>query len=420
MRSLRGMTPPEKHLRPPTAAPAPARGTVALRAAAFLTLSFVMSANGNVLPQQFFQRHHAAHKSLWLALCLLVGTTAATVAVWRARRGHAARRAMLATLALTLGAEGALLVLRDAAAYVAVNAAAQFGANTLTNHVDLTASARAGAARRGVHDAVSNLSRLLGILLAPWFFTRFYARRDALLLALGAAGALGFAAVAATFSRDVDEAPQPDGAPAATASAPLSAWDRLLAAYSVGLYLSLYLFAANVLYLLRDVVHLADADRRGGVTISVVFLGALSTNALAAAVRARRPRASSSLLLLGAPAVVLCGAAAALFADAVHSAGVVLIGSLVLGLSYGGFLAEVREWCSRGARDEGKSALLTLFNNMTNLSSLAAFGTMLVLALVARQVGRPVVGPLLLIIGALPAAALIALLASTRRVGRGA
>jgi hypothetical protein len=54
----------------------------------------------------------------------------------------------------------------------------------------------------------------------------------------------------------------------------------------------------------------------------------------------------------------------------VHDPGPVLAGSVVLGLSYGFFLAEVREWCSRGAREEGKTALLTLFNNLTNLNLL--------------------------------------------------
>jgi hypothetical protein len=141
----------------------------------------------------------------------------------------------------------------------------------------------------------------------------------------------------------------------------------------------------------------------------------LSTNALAAAARARRPPDSLSTLALAAPALVLCGAAAALSAGVVRSPGVVLAGSLGIGLTYGFFLAEVREWCSRGARDEGKTSLLTLFNNMTNLSSLAAFGTMLLLALASRHLGRPVFGPLLLIIGALPALALVALALAARR-----
>lgn len=395
---------------------APSRARVALRASAFFTLSFVMSANGNVLPQQFFQRHAPAQKSLWLAACLLLGTLTATTAVWRARRGRATRAQMLLTLGVTLLAEAALFSLRDPLAYVFLNAAAVYGANTLTNHADLTASARAGPARRGLHDAVSNVSRLLGILTAPWFFTRHYAHREALLAALLGAGLLGLVAVGATFS----DLPPGDPATTGDAAAPavsLSPRDRLLAGYALALYVSLYLFAANVLYLLRDVVRLADAEQRGGATISVVFLGALVTNALSGAARARRPRPALSMAALAAPAGVLTLAAAALRAGLVRDAGAVLAGSAALGLSYGFFLAEVREWCSRGARDEGKTTLLTLFNNMTNLSSLVAFGTMLVLALAARQLGRPVFGPLLGLIGLLPALALVALAAASRRAG---
>jgi hypothetical protein len=153
----------------------PSRPRVALRATAFFTLSFVMSANGNVLPQQFFQRHTPTQKALWLASCLLLGTATATLAVWRARRGRATRGPMLLTLGATLLAEAALFTLRHPVAYLILNAVAVFGANTLTNQVDLTASARAGAVRRGLHDAASNLARLLGILTAPWFFTRHVA-----------------------------------------------------------------------------------------------------------------------------------------------------------------------------------------------------------------------------------------------------
>lgn len=393
---------------------APSRARVALRASAFFTLSFVMSANGNVLPQQFFQRHAPAQKPLWLAACLLLGTASATLAVWRARRGRTTRAPMLLTLLATLLAEGALFALRHPLAYVGLNAVAQFGANTLTNHVDLAASARAGASRRRLHDAVSNLARLAGILTAPWFFTRHYADRAAVGASLAGAGALGALAVALTFSREAHGEARA-GATADAPSTPLSTRDRVLAAYAVALYVSLYLFAANVLYLLRDVVHLADAEQRGGATISLVFLGALVTNALASALRARRARNRLSLAALAAPVLVLAGSAAALLAGVVHSFAPVVAGSLALGLSYGFFLAEVREWCSRGARDEGKTSLLTLFNNMTNLSSLAAFGAMLALALIARQLGRPFFGPLIVIVGALPTLALAALLTRARR-----
>jgi hypothetical protein len=367
----------------------PSRPRVALRATAFFTLSFVMSANGNVLPQQFFQRHTPTQKALWLASCLLLGTVTATVAVWRARRGRATRGPMLLTLGATLLAEAALFTLDHPVAYLVLNAVAVFGANTL-----------------------SNLARLVGILTAPWFFTRHVAPSRTVFAAILGAGALGALAVGVTFS----SIPHGEGRASDGASrVALSPRDRLLAGYALALYVSLYLLAANILYLLRDVVRLPDAEQRGGVTISLVFLSALTTNALAAWLRARQRRVDLSPASMAAPAFVLVGSAGALLAGVVHDPGPVLAGSVVLGLSYGFFLAEVREWCSRGAREEGKTALLTLFNNMTNLSSLVAFATMLLLAVAARQIGRPVFGLLLGIIGLLPAMALTALWRATRR-----
>ena len=295
----------------------PSSPRVALRATAFFTLSFVMSANGNVLPQQFFQRHTPTQKALWLASCLLLGMATATLAVWRARRGRATRGPMLLTLGATLLAEAALFTLRHPVAYLILNAVAVFGANTLTNQVDLTASARAGAVRRGLHDAASNLARLLGILTAPWFFTRHVAPSRSVFLALLGAGALGALAVGVTFSsRPHGEGRAWDEAGASRVA--LSPRDRLLAGYALALYVSLYLLAANILYLLRDVVRLPDAEQRGGVTISLVFLSALTTNALAAWLRARRWRVDLSPTSMPAPAFVPGGSAGAPPAGVVH------------------------------------------------------------------------------------------------------
>ena len=383
----------------------PAR--IVLHASSLLVLSFLMSANGTVLPQLFYQRHHEGQKVLLLALCLFTATLFATSGVLASRRGGLRRGPALAAVVATLAAESALFVVTSAVAYAALNALAQLGANFLMNHLDQAATARAGAGGRRLADAVGNAARLIGMLAAPAFFTAFHARPGALGGALAAGLALTSASVVSALSRPTQRrAPGVEVAP----TTPLPRADRLLFAYVVTIYVALYLFAANMIYLLRDVARIASAERRGGLVIVIVFAGALVSGAVyqAAVGPSRDLRAGA----LGAPVIPLALAAAALFARAVPSFEVILTGAVIVGASYGVFLAEVRDRASRG----GDPRLLTLFNNVGNLSALGAAAAM---AMIAATAGSgPVYPRLLALIGGLPIVALPLLFAARSPLAR--
>ena len=377
----------------------PAR--VGLHASSLLVLSFLMSANGTVLPQLFYQRHHEGQKVLLLALCLFTATLFATSGVLASRRGGLRRGPALAAVVATLAAESALFVVTSAVAYAALNALAQLGANFLMNHLDQAATARAGAGGRRLADAVGNAARLLGMLAAPAFFTAFHARPGALVGALATGLALTTASVVSALSRPtLRRAPGVEAAP----TTPLPRADRLLFAYVVTIYVALYLFAANMIYLLGDVARIASAERRGGLVIVVVFAGALVSGAAYQA--AVGPSRDLRVSALGAPVIPLALAAAALFARAVPSFEAVIAGAVIVGASYGVFLAEVRDRASRG----GDPRLLTLFNNVGNLSALGAAAAMAMIAATARS--GPVYARLLALIGGLPIAALPLLFAA--------
>jgi hypothetical protein len=387
------------------------RARVVLHAAGIGVMSLVMSANGNGLPQLFFQRHQPERKALLLAVCLLGCTLASIAGVLASRRARAGAAAVLALLAATIAAEDALFVVEDALAYLALAALAQLGANALANHLDHAGAARAGLSHRRLHDASSNAARLLGMLAAPLLVTRLDGRPLALGATFTAAGAAAFVAVALTGAGEPRR-----GAPAGghEPPRPLDRSDWLFFGQATSVYVGLYLLAANLIYVLRDVVHLDDAARRAGSTIVLAFLGALVASAATAAlagrapVRPPRPRAA----LLVAPALLLALAALGLARGVPVTPGVLAAGALLVGVAYGAFLAEVREHASRGAREQGKSGLLTLFNNLGNLSSLVAFLAMLVIALLQRGPGGH--GHVLHLIAALPVAGVPLLVAATR------
>jgi hypothetical protein len=385
------------------------KARVVLGASGFFVTSFLMSGNGNVLPQLFFQRFHPEHKVTYLAICLFVGTIGGISGVLASRRTALGTMRASVLVLVTLGAEASLFLLEGALPYVALNAVAQVGANYLTNQIDHAAAA-SGSDRR-LHDGVSNVARLLGILAAPAFFTRFIGRTPAILGALGAISVLAIACVASLARPENDRR-----VATSPASVPLGSADRLVFGYAAAVYVALYLFAANLIYLLRDVVRLEDAVRRGGTAIVVVFFSALVTNGLTAMTRrgeAIRP------LVLAAPVFVLPPCAFAISRGVSLPFGVVLAGCAVVGSTYGFFLAELRDWVSRGARTSGKTELLTLFNNLGNVSSLVAFGVMAVLAVTFRGSPRTTEDCILGIIGILPVAALPLLFTSSLGSNRG-
>ncbi len=70
------------------------KSTLALGAFALFFLSFLMSGNGNALPQVFFQHYYPEQKTLLLSIALLSSTIAAVTGILLSRRVHARRIAI--------------------------------------------------------------------------------------------------------------------------------------------------------------------------------------------------------------------------------------------------------------------------------------------------------------------------------------
>lgn len=356
-------------------------GLVWRASAAMWALSLVMSTNGNVLPQLYFQRVAPAHKLTWLALSLLCATIASIAGVLasRQRLGRSARGPLVA-LVVAFAAEAALPLAPSATAFVLLASAAQFTVNFSLNALDHAAIDALGDAR-GKHDRASTGARLLGMLAAPLIAPNVIDHGlalSALFVALGVATVVGARAVLRYGVR---------GTPAQTKAtlpqAELSGADRAVLAYAASVYVALYLVAANLIYLLRDVAHVARAERVGGVTLTVVFTGAL----LGAGLRAKVLSTSDDPPRVGhllAPAPWLALVAGVLCSGWRVPLGALLGGGLALGLAYGVFLAALREYVARPRVDATRGALLSAFNNLANGSSLVAFALLALASSLAR------------------------------------
>jgi hypothetical protein len=395
----------------PAASAAASRPALALGAASLFFLSFLMSGASNVLPQLFYQKFYPERKAMLLAVTLFLSTACSLAGVAASRRRQIGRRGVLLGLAITIAAALALLSIRAAILYMALVSLVQFADNYLLNRIDHAAVARSGVRNRQSNDVMGNVARLVGMLAAPAFFPAFYGRQALVMAPVLVAGSVACAGVAVLFRTAALES----GQPGAGISQPPERPDRLLFAYAVSVYVALYLFAANMIYLLRDLLQMPHAELRGGQAIVAVFVAAASVNGTAGALRRASGNARAvRVSVLSAQALALILSGGLLAAGVRPSFPVFLLFSVLVGGGYGAFLLELREYASRGARERNQTALLSWFNNMANVSALMAFGLMVVLAVArAHAPGTLYLWTLSLIAG-VPVAGLIPLFAARR------
>lgn len=398
---------------------APSRTGLLFGAFALFFLSFVMSGDANAVPQLFFQRFYPVHKTLLLSATLLASTIAATLAVVLSRRRRLSQQAL--TAAMLAGAVGTLILYSTGNGFLfsATIVMVQFAVNYLTNQIDYASVLRAGALRR-FNDAAGVLARLLGMLAAPAFFTTFYDNKPVALVCSATIGLMATAGAGKLLSmptaqQDADESFTKSEEPPDRA-------DFFLFAFTVSIYVSLYMFGANMIYLLRDRLHIPHSETRGGTAIVAMFASAMLTNALVAIVRRKLPERTSRvvrLLPLAVPAVMLFVWGGVLALGFRPRFLIFLAGACALGASYGVFLWEVRDYASHAARNDGKSILVSWFNNIGNVSSLIAFAIMLAFA--ATRGGAPAgyYVRILFAISAVPIAGLMFLAAASKLVRSG-
>jgi len=391
------------------------RTTLLLGAASLFFLSFLMSGSANVLPQLFFRHYYPEQRVLLLAVTLFLSTVAALAGVAVSKRRPLSQAAIVAGLALSLVASLGVVSVSVMTPYIALICLLQFADNLLLNQIDHAAVARVRATDRPFNDVIGNIARLLGMVSAPAFFTAFFGEQGIVLPVLVVLGVIACVGAISLFRSACVKL----AVASCAVSEPLDRADRLLFAYAISVYVALYLFAANMIYLLSDLLQMSQPELRGGRAIVAVFVAAAVVNATLGVLRRPSGKARSvGSVALGAPALVLMLSAGGLVAGIKPSFSLFLVCSAMVGGSYGLFLLELRGYVSRGVREDGKTLLLTRFNNMANVSAFAAFGLMIVLAVAKSLAPGMLYIWTLVLIGGLPAAGLILLLLTHRLVSR--
>ena len=232
------------------------KSALALGSFALFFVSFLMSGNGNALPQVFFQHYYPEQKTLLLSIALLSSTIASVIGILISRRVDTCRRAIAVSILATAAIVEALLSADSAGLFIACLILVQFADNFLLNQIDHAAVARAGELR-GFNDGMGTAARLLGMLCAPAFFTVFAGNERVEMIVVAALGIAAMAGCLCLFR--IQPQPEPQKQACEQHAVPDRA-DWLVFAYAIAVYAALYLFAANMIYLLKDLFHIPDAE----------------------------------------------------------------------------------------------------------------------------------------------------------------
>jgi len=370
--------------------------SIVVRNLTLLVLSFMMSAVVNIVPQLFFARVVPDSKAWWLSVCLLAGTVMSWAGVrlskpslwWSRRASPAAHTAVVAGgLLLTGVAFGASFLVSGIVMFIALNLAIRFGANYAMNHLDRVSVEVAGVAKRGLNDQVSTGYRLLGMLLAPvWFGFLFDAKVATTVLVV----VLTLVLVGAALPLTTKQVPPPVGPKPTHRSGTLDPVDRYVLIYANLVFAALYVFAANVVYILADYLQTPDPEAWAGILILTVFAAAvLAVFCRPMLFGAVFPNAGPSPLIprlrLLIPGLLIVGAVVVYLNKLSTGFVGILTAGTVVGLGYGSFQLDIREYLTRAREDRGKTGFVTHYNNLANTSALLAFGIMLVLSTLTER-----------------------------------
>lgn len=403
---------------------------LSLRAGFYFYDSFVNIGLQAVVPQVFFLDLLGNGGHTWLSVCLLVGAMASFGGVTLSRlrplgtwpRGRAGG---ILPLALTVVAAAFLLWLLRATSPVVFTALYAVGTLVLAYVYDGTdnlwlRSLPLGKIRAHVSTAI--IAQSIGTITAPFFFALFLHESPVYAVVVAGGCVMAWAgrpvwgpAVSAILGRrdDVRAAgPQSSALPVGgpPASQPLTATDWTFLAYTLCMFGTVLVLAANAVEFTTAYFHTARPTETAGVLLTVSnSLGVLAVLAYMALperiarVRARRAARAggaaterqdaaaqpvpphgpvgvrSSGFSPGAHVALVAGMAAAavlLAVKASSSVAYILAMGGLAGISFGFFRLLAREYASRRVALFGRTRLLSMFNSLHGTASLLVYGLM--------------------------------------------
>lgn len=369
----------------------------------------------NVLPQLFILGNESLRSSELLPVCLLLASLSSIAGIAFSKRlsglfhamRPAARTAAGIGLAALTGAGLAAMFLAEVWAVFLSAAAVVSGLLELSfNMLDHRYVDRLTEPEVRAHARSVTIVQLVAVTAAPFYFA-FTAELLWLQLLLAATGSVMLAVVMLRFGEPMKEENTPASAQVSkrtsAASSRLHVRDLAFLVYALAVYAAVFIFSAHLIFILHDYYGMEGASWKGGLLLGIgnlVAVGAvLGFNRMRSFSGGHAKLKGNAAGSTGMPIVAHVSVSASLLASSVllygkwwSSFAFILLLACLVGGAFGIFQLLSREYASQRAAGDGAGIVLTIYNNLKNIASLAGFGTALLLASASSRMHADYVG----------------------------
>lgn len=359
---------------------------MAKRSFLYFYVSFVGTGLQNVIPQVFFDSYYPTNRELLLSICLLAGAAASILGStwWSYTQTNPARqetsrfqRTILVTISFLGVSLIGLFITSYALTFIILFILTKVLSQYLVNTVDDRYVQSTMSTELNKHAQHATLFQLIGIVVAPVYFSFFYAQTYVnglilLLICFLAAYLINTSLVAEVSGQQVSRHEEHDGGK-------LDLKDKLFLFYIITTSAATLIFSANIIYLLQDYYYLDSPIQKGGILLGVVnltaILGVAFQKMISKVLLGRKGevgQAASSLRIHLTIPVLSIILIFILYTKLSTSMIALTILFALMGIFYGLFRLFTREYASQMATLYKKRLLLTMYNNMSNYSILVA------------------------------------------------
>lgn len=361
--------------------------------------SFIWTATLSVLPQVFFMTNYPEHKNTFLSLFLLLGTLASIAGILTAQNNKfyssltatAHRRNLVTAIcifAIAVTFSGLLLV-RNSGLYFTCFILMKFISNLFYNWIDrFFVVACSDREQLEIHVRSNLIFQLLGIMIAPLYFSVYISYTTTNLVLLWTMAILSIALLIITDGKKAS--PKYRKSDPLFPKGKLSIFHRLFVAYSILILTSVTMLISMMIYILKDYYKFDNPAAKGGAIIGVISAFAVITVLMSGVLSKLKIKLKHkdkshqgfSAWPNGIALFLLILMTLAFYLKISSSFYVLLCLCSFAGISYGIFLFCTRNYASSASEN---TMLISVYNNLPNYASLAAYLLTLAVSFVAKN-----------------------------------
>lgn len=359
--------------------------------------SFIWAGTLSVIPQIFFMSNYPEQKNTLLSLFLLFGTFASIIGILTSHinkfyffiNATKVRRNLLIassifTIAVTFST---LLLVRNLTAYFIFFIILKFISNLFYNYIDRLFVAISNQQQLKIHVRSNLLFQLLGIMIAPFYFSFFYSKTAQNIIFIWV---IAFFSGVFIFSDLKNSSLLSNSGKCTFPQKKLSLYNKLFITYTLLILAATTMLTSIMIYILKDYYKFSNASTKGAAIIGVISIFAVVSVFMsgvqikfANSLKNNYVTTIKFSVIQNLVSILLFILALFVFYFKISSSYYLLLSfSAFCGISYGIFLNSTRNYASSDSKNN--NGLISIYNNLPNYASLVGFFIIFITSLLSK------------------------------------